>query len=129
MSISVRAGSASCGRAPCPSSCPPARGLSALAFRAGLASCLLLWPLQVFLVLDADVLPDDRDDFVLGVSRVASPPPPDPGRPQRRVRGAGPGAAGAVEAAGGAARVSPARPALGFELLPWCYTGCSNSWV
>ena len=27
--------------------------------------------LQVFLVLDADVLPEDRDDFVLGVSSPA----------------------------------------------------------
>lgn len=52
---------------PRPSSRLPDRGLGARALgRAGeLPSALAL---QVFLVVDADMLPEDRDDFVLGVS-------------------------------------------------------------
>lgn len=54
--------------APPPSSLT-GRGTPALAWAGELPAALAL---QVFLVMDADVLPEDRDDFVLGVSSGAA---------------------------------------------------------
>lgn len=151
VSISVSAGSASYGRgwrliarppAPTPLPGSPTVALEPGLGRAGdLPSALAL---QVFLVVDADVLPEDRDDFVLGVSSgvpafagvtgesagVRGHSLPLPGALLVRSRsfhcgvlpggrGAGPGEAGAAEAGGGAVGVFRACVALGLELFPF----------